>query len=74
MENIDTVLQGTFKVYNLGRHKVNKTIVVNGDESFWSQIESHLMSDHLEYHYNTETEQGKIFAGLYHVGSFERIN
>ncbi len=66
-------MRGTFEFTNLGRDKVTKTVTINGDDDIWKAIKPHLMSSYLDWSYDAELNEGKVFAGFNHVGSFKRV-
>lgn len=67
-------IRGTIEFSNLGRAKVSKTVEIYGDADMWDAVKPHLMSNDIDWTFDTEKNEGKIYVGGFReVGQFKRI-
>lgn len=62
-----------FEFTKLGRDQVTKTVAINSEKELWSAIEPHFLSRDLYWTYDCDTNQGKVYFGVFRLGGEFKI-
>jgi hypothetical protein len=53
------------QLINLGRNKINKTVVVKNEKGMWRELSKHLMSRSIELSETNEPNKYDVYVGVF---------
>lgn len=68
-----SIFPNVFEFTKLGRDQVSKTAIVKTEKDFWKVIKPHFFSNDLDWTYDCDTNEGKIYFGGFRLGGEFKI-